>query len=89
MDCLAPILRWKSGSSACSSADPAMIFQVQLETTEDGQYEATCTDPALSVLALSSASALEQLRSEIRYRMEYCPCSSVDDDFVQLQIGQR
>ncbi len=64
-----------------------MIFQIQVETTDDGQYSATCTDPAVSVLALSSASALERLRAEIRYRIELCPCSGVDDDFVQLHVG--
>ncbi len=63
-----------------------MIFQVSVETTDDGQYSATCTEPAVSVLALSSASALERLRAEIRYRYELCPCSSVEDDFVQLGV---
>ena len=65
-----------------------MIFQVQIEATEDGQYSASCSDPTASVLGLSSASALERLRAEIRYRIEMCPCSGVDDDFVQLQ-GER
>ena len=63
-----------------------MIFQVQIEATEDGQYSASCSDPTVSVLGLSSASALERLRAEIRYRIEMCPCSGVDDDFVQLQV---
>lgn len=64
-----------------------MIFDVQVEVTEDGQYEASCADPAVSMLAATSASALELLRAEIRYRLEMCPCSRVDDDYVQLRVG--
>jgi len=37
--------------------------------------------------APTAASALELLRSEIRYRIEWCPCTGVDDDFVELELG--
>ena len=30
--------------------------------------------------------ALARLRDEIRYRIEYCPCTGVEDDFVQLEV---
>jgi predicted RNA-binding Zn ribbon-like protein len=64
-----------------------MMFDVQVETTADGQYEASCSDPMVSMRGATSASALELLRAEIRYRLEMCPCSSVDDDYVQLRVG--
>jgi hypothetical protein len=30
--------------------------------------------------------ALAKLRDEIRYRIEYCPCTGVADDFVQVDV---
>jgi hypothetical protein len=63
-----------------------MIYDVQVEATEDGQYEASCSDPMVSMRGASAGSALELLRAEIRYRVEMCPCSSVDDDYVQLRV---
>ncbi len=35
---------------------------------------------------LSPANALDRLRAELRYWVELCPCSGVDDDFVQLNV---
>ena len=67
-----------------------MIFEARIETAEDGSYHASSADPQASALGLSAASALEKLRAEIRYRIEMCPCSSVDDDYVQLRVvGER
>jgi len=65
-----------------------MDFDARIETTGDGEYLATCSDPEVSALGLSGASALELLRAEIRYRLEMCPCSSVDDDYVQLRVEE-
>lgn len=31
-------------------------------------------------------AALDLLRREIRYRMEWCPCSAVADDYVELVV---
>ena len=64
-----------------------MIFDARIDTTEDGEYLASCSDPQVSARGASWTSALELLRSEIRYRLEMCPCSSVEDDYVQLQVG--
>lgn len=64
----------------------SMIFDVLVEAAEDGRYEASCSDPRVSMRGASAASALELLGAEIRYRLEICPCSSVDDDYVQLRV---
>lgn len=64
-----------------------MIFEARIEAAADGEYVASCSDPPTSARGLSRNSALERLRAEIRYRVELCPCSSVDDDYVQLRIG--
>lgn len=66
-----------------------MDFDARVEGTGDGEYVATCSDPEVSALGLTGASALELLRAEIRYRLEMCPCSSVDDDYVQLRVEEH
>lgn len=64
-----------------------MLFQASMEAGEDGDYIASCADPMASARGLSPASALENLRAEIRYRVEICPCSSVEDDYVELEVA--
>jgi predicted RNase H-like HicB family nuclease len=64
-----------------------MIFQAHVEETEDGSYLATCGDPYAWARGLSPTSALDRLKAEIRYRIELCPCSGVDDDYVQLDVS--
>jgi len=63
-----------------------VLFQASIEAGEDGDYIASCSDPMASARGLSPASALERLGAEIRYRVEICPCSSVEDDYVELEV---
>ena len=39
-----------------------------------------------SASGLSPTNALDSLRDEIRYRLELCPCTTVNDDFVELNV---
>jgi hypothetical protein len=64
-----------------------MIFEASVEATDDGEFVACSSDPLVSARGPSMSSALERLRAEIRYRVEFCPCSSVEDDYVQLRVG--
>jgi len=61
-------------------------FQATVEASGDGGYTASCSDPQCTTQGLSPASALDALRQEIRYRIEYCPCTGVGDDFVELEV---
>jgi hypothetical protein len=61
-------------------------FQASVEAGSDGVYVATCEDPQCSGHGLSPANALDALREEIRYRLELCPCTGVEDDFVELEV---
>ena len=61
-------------------------FDVTVESSEDGAYLASCDNPACNGRGLSPASALDAVREEIRYRLELCPCTSVDDGFVELNV---
>jgi hypothetical protein len=65
---------------------PSMVFRVSVEEAGDGEWVAHCGEPSAYARGLSPANALDKLRDEIRYRLEYCPCSGVDDDFVELEI---
>jgi len=61
-------------------------FQATVEAGSDGDYIASCADPHCSSHGLSPASALDALREDIRYRIEFCPCTGVDDTFVELDV---
>ncbi len=61
-------------------------FRVRLTTQRDGQVLATCEAPTCIARASNEADALEKIKAEIRYRIEWCPCTGVDDDYVQLQV---
>ncbi len=55
----------------------------------DGRWMATATDETIRTVEVAADDrdqALNKLRAEIRYRLEYCPCSGVGDDFVELDV---
>jgi hypothetical protein len=61
-------------------------FRVSVQRQRDGQVLVTCTSPICMSRAATETEALEKIRNEIRYRIEWCPCTGVDDDYVQLEI---
>ena len=63
-----------------------MKYTVHLDQGEGGEIVASCPEMGLSTSGLSPACALDALREEIRYRLELCPCTSVGEDFVQLDV---
>lgn len=63
-----------------------MQFRVQVHATEGGEYVAVCNEPQAYARGLSPTSALDKLRDEITYRLELCPCSGVEDGFVELDV---
>ena len=56
-----------------------------VEQGGDG-FTASCQSMACSASGLSPTNALDALRDEIRYRLELCPCTTVNDDFVELNV---
>jgi hypothetical protein len=64
----------------------ARTFTVKIRRQSDGSVLATCDGPVCMARARDEAGALALIRDEIRYRLEFCPCSGVDEDYVQLQI---
>ncbi|HMP75362.1 MAG TPA: hypothetical protein PKE12_03600 [Kiritimatiellia bacterium] len=63
-----------------------MKYAVNVEQGEGGEYVASCAELGVSTTGLSAANALDALRDEIRYRLEMCPCTTVGDDYVQLDV---
>jgi hypothetical protein len=66
-----------------------MRFPCTITHRADGRWTAAATDEtigAVEVTADDREDALSKLRNEIRYRIEYCPCSGVGDDFVELDL---
>src|SRR5206468_6855144 len=61
-------------------------FRVRVISQRDGYVLATCGSPVCLSRARSEAEALEKIRAEIRYRIEWCPCTGVDEDYVQLEV---
>ena len=63
-----------------------MRFEASVEAGSDGGYVASCEDPQCVGHGRSPTSALDSLREEIRYRLELCPCTTVDEEFVELDV---
>jgi hypothetical protein len=62
------------------------LFHVRVERQSDGRFLATCDAPSCMSRAATEEQALEKIKAEIRYRIEWCPCTGVDDDYVLLDI---
>jgi predicted RNase H-like HicB family nuclease len=66
-----------------------MRYKATVKQLIDGDWYARCV-AAPNGLASGQADsrdvALEQLREEIRYQLEWCPCSGVANDYVQLDV---
>ena len=63
-----------------------MVFSAHLQQTSDGEWQACSQEMGACASGLSPENALDQLRDEIRYRLEWCPCTSVGDDYVELEV---
>jgi hypothetical protein len=57
-----------------------------------GKWRARHTGSSLGdveVTAPSRHEALAKLRDELQYRIEWCPCSAVSGDTVELQVQEE
>ncbi len=71
--------------SAATPPGARETFRVRVRS-QGGGVLVTCDSPTCMARASTEAEALEKIRREIRYRIEWCPCTGVEDDYVQLQI---
>jgi hypothetical protein len=68
-----------------------MKFPATLKRLIDGKYQVRSIGTLagdLTVVAETREEALEKAKTEIRYRIEWCPCSAVSDEFVELDVEE-
>lgn len=66
-----------------------MQFPGRIEQLGDGRWRAWSSGSSageVEVTAGDQDEAIAKLKREIRYRIELCPCTGVDDEFVELEI---
>lgn len=64
-----------------------MRYTVTLDQGDESEVIAHCPQLGLTSSGLTANNALDAMRENIRYHIEYCPCSSVGDADIQLEIG--
>lgn len=68
-----------------------MKFPCTVKRLIGGEWLAKSTATIAGVAERSGATreeALEKLKAELRYRIEWCPCSGVADEFVDLEVTE-
>ncbi len=63
-----------------------MKYKVKLAQVTSGRLIAYCDDPKCSAGARTRQEALDKIKAEIRYRLEYCPCSTVRDGEIEIEV---
>jgi hypothetical protein len=62
-----------------------------LSRRRDGTWLVHHSSSALGTVEVSASSreeALTKMRNELQYRIEWCPCSGVSGDIVELQVSE-
>lgn len=69
-----------------------MQFPCRVEHQPDGtwrvRYQGTDVGP-FAVTAADRRQALEKMRRELRYRLEYCPCTGELYDDVAIELVEQ
>jgi hypothetical protein len=62
-----------------------------ISRTRNGSWLVRHTSSALGTVEVSGSSreaAMTKMRDELQYRIEWCPCSGVSGDTVELQVSE-
>ena len=62
-----------------------MRYDVEL-SAGDGDYLAHCPELGVSMRGLTPGNALDRIRDAIRYQIELCPCSTVYEEEIELDV---
>ena len=63
------------------------LYKARVRQEADGSWVAAAVAlPNCWSRGAGRDEALAKLRDEIRYRIEYCPCTGVDDEFVRVEV---
>lgn len=66
-------------------------FAATLKRLIDGKYQVRSIGTIageVTVVAETREAAIARATDEIRYRIEWCPCSAVSDEFVELDLQE-
>lgn len=66
-------------------------FPATVKRLIDGTYQVRSIGTIageVSVLGKTREEAIARATEEIRYRIEWCPCSAVSDEFVELELRE-
>jgi len=66
-------------------------FPCTIKPLMDGSWQASCLASSVGTVVVEGESrdqVLDRMRDEIRFRVEFCPCSAVADDYVQLEVTE-
>ena len=66
-----------------------MKYRVVVKQLIDGRFYVRCNAAPFGVASVAADSreeALEKMRKELRYQLEWCPCSGIADDLVELDL---
>jgi hypothetical protein len=66
-----------------------MKFACKVKHLPDGRWRAEAFQPSIGSVGVTAddrEQVLDKLRAGIRYRLEWCPCSGVGDDYVELEV---
>lgn len=66
-----------------------MKFRVKVSADNQGGYYAlSLGEPECNATGSTRDEAIDNIRDEIRYRMEFCPCTWTPEGFVDLIIEE-
>lgn len=66
-------------------------YNVILKQLRDGQFYARCNASEVGMVEVTAPSrqaALQQLEAEMRFRLEFCPCSGIQTD-ITLNVQEQ
>ncbi|RME01901.1 MAG: hypothetical protein D6812_07230 [Deltaproteobacteria bacterium] len=68
-----------------------MKYRVTVKRLLDGRVYARCNAAPMGICETTGrdrVEALEKMRNEIRYQLEWCPCSGVAEEFIELDVRE-
>lgn len=63
-----------------------MKYRVRITQVSSGRFIANCDEPKCSAGAPTKEEAAAKVRDEIQYMMEFCPCSSVKEGEIEIEV---
>lgn len=74
-----------ASQGGCKMTGMAYRYNVTVKELRDGQFYARCNASEVGMVdatAPTRQEALQLLEAEMRFRLEFCPCSGIQTDIV-------